>query len=121
MAGKRDLKLDKGTHDLVIENSDLQIVSDIEWLEQSIKIKLQFFLAEWFLDTTAGLDYANIVFVKDPDLNLVDNLYKIALTEYDEVVEILEFNSSFDVAQRQLNVSFTIDTIFGEITQSITI
>ncbi len=61
------------------------------------------------------------MFVKSPDLNLIDNLYKIALTEFEEVVEILKYQSSFDKTQRTLTVEFTVDTVFGEITQSVTI
>ncbi len=44
MAGKKDLKLDKLTHDLVIADSDFQMITGIEWLEQAIKTKLIFFL-----------------------------------------------------------------------------
>ena len=121
MAGKIDLKLELDTHDLAIEDSDLQLVSDLDWLVQSVKIKLLAFLGEWFLDSTFGLDYYGLVFTKGPDLNLIDNMIKIALLEYAEIVKILSYESSFDVSQRALTVTFKVDTIFGELDDTITI
>ena len=40
MAGKRDIKLDTVTHDIIIEDSDFSMVSEGDWLLQSVKIKL---------------------------------------------------------------------------------
>jgi hypothetical protein len=119
--GTRDLKLDITTHDLIIENSDLQLVDEREWLLQSVKIKFLFFLGEWFLDTTAGLDHFGLVLVKDPDLNLIDNMFKIALIEYDEIIEILDYSSSLDTVTRELTVSFSCSTTYGEISDTVTI
>ncbi|MEE9374551.1 MAG: hypothetical protein V3V00_15960 [Saprospiraceae bacterium] len=121
MAGLVDLKLDPITNDLVIENSDLQIVKDLDWLVQSIKIKLQFFKKEWVLDTEYGLDYYGLVFIKGPNLNLIDNLIKMAILEYEEVNEILSFESSFNKAGRSLSVEFIADSIFGELNETVTI
>lgn len=119
--GKRDIKLDPVTHDILLEDSDFQIVSDGDWLIQSVKIKMLFFLGEWFLDTTYGLDHYGLVLIKGPDLNLIDNMIKIALLEYEEIIEILEYSSSFDKLNRQLTVDFRVSTTFGELSDTVVI
>lgn len=121
MAGKVDLKLDPITNDLAIENSDLQVVKDLDWLVQSVKVKFQTFKGEWFLNTTVGLDYFGLVFIKGPNLNLIDNMHKFGLLEYDEITEILSFSSSLNKQVRELTVEFIADSIFGVINQTITI
>ena len=121
MAGKKDIKLDLITHDIAIEDSSMQVVSELDWLRQSVKVKLLFFLGEWFLDTTAGLDHYGLVFIKDPQINLIDNMIKIAVLEYIEIIEILTYTSSFDILNRSLTVDFTVSTVFGEEDFSITI
>jgi len=120
MAGKRDIKLDTVTHDILIEDSDFQIVSKGSWLIQSVKIKMLFFLGEWFLDTTYGLDHYGLVLIKGPDLNLIDNMFKIALLEYEEIIEILEYSSSIS-KDRKLTVDFRVSTVFGELSDTVVI
>lgn len=58
-------------HDLVVENYDLQLTSDIDSIRQSLSIRLQFFFSEWFLEVTQGIDFYSTVLVKTPDLGLV--------------------------------------------------
>lgn len=121
MVGKVDIKLDLVTHDILIEDSDMQLVKDINWLRQAVKVKFLFFLGEWFLDTTIGLDHYGLVYVKDPDLNLIDNMFKFALIEFEEIIEILFYESTLDPFTRQLDVNFTASTVFGEEEFSVTI
>ena len=121
MAGKRDIQLDDVTHDILIQDSDFQMVSEGDWLKQSVKIKLLFFLGEWFLDTTSGLDYYGLVYIKDPDINLIDNMIKVALLEYDEIIEILEYSSDYNITNRSLTVDFRVSTVFGELSDTVSI
>lgn len=115
MAGKKDIRLDLLTHDILIQDSDMQTVEGLDWLRQSVKIKLLFFFKEWFFDQSAGLDYFGLVYVKDPDINLIDNMIKIALTEYEEIIEILAYESQYNALQRDLSVEFTVSTVFGQL------
>jgi hypothetical protein len=52
-----DLLLDRTTHDLVIQNGDLQLVDGGNWVQQSIKQNLQAILGEWFLAPSVGLPW----------------------------------------------------------------
>lgn len=116
----QDLQLDKNTHDLFVD-TDLHIINEIDYLEQKVKIVLLFFFAEWFLDVTLGIKYWELIFVKNPNLTLIDSLYKVALTEINGISELTAYDSEFDGSGRILSVTFTANTDFGELTQEIVI
>lgn len=113
----KDLKLNTSTHDIAIEDSDLQLVDLLDFYAQKVKIVLWFFLAEWFLDTTQGINYFGQVFKKNPNLTLIDSLFKIAILEIDGFIELLEYDSDFDIPLRKLEVNFRADTDAGELSQ----
>jgi len=114
METKQDFKLNSTTNDLEFTKSDLTFVSGIDYYIQKIKIKLQFFFGEWFLDTTKGLKFYDIVFVKNPDLFFINNLIKITITEEAGILQILEYSSSFDTVQRKFNVTTKVLTDQGD-------
>lgn len=101
--------------DLYFKNGDLVIINEVDYLQQKIGIKLKFFYQEWFLDTTKGIDYFGMVFVKNPNLNAVDNMIKVTILEIEEIIELLKYTSSFNIASRVFNLSFKVNTIYGEI------
>ena len=41
--------------------------------------------------------------------------------EYEEIIEILDYSSSLDTVTRELTVSFSCSTIYGEISDTVTI
>lgn len=110
----KDLKLDTNIHELVIENYDLVLIDKLEQVQQNIKIRLLFLYNEWFLDTTKGLPYFDNIMVKNPQLSIIDTIIKSTILETDNVIDLLEYQSSFDNAQRLLTVSFKALTAFGE-------
>jgi hypothetical protein len=85
-------------------------------LAQKLKIKLLFFFKEWFLDTTKGMDFYGTLFVKNPNLNAVDNMIKITIVDTEGVLELLEYNADYSFSDRKLNVTFKVNTIYGELT-----
>lgn len=111
-----DLKLDSQTHDLVVENFDLQFVTGIDHVVQNLKINLLFFQGEWFLDTLKGVPFYTDIFVKNPDLTVVDNILKATILEVDNVNELLSYDSDYDNSIRKYTVTFQVDTDFGTVT-----
>jgi len=87
-----DLRLGS-THDLLIVNNDFDIVYNIDKVRQNLKIRLQSFINDWFLDIRDGINFYGIVFVKEPDMNLIDGVIKTVIMETDDIIEILEYNS----------------------------
>lgn len=111
----KDIKLTLNTHDLLFENYDLVLIDKEEYLQQKIKIKLMFFYKEWFLDTTKGVDFYGTVFVKNPNINSIDNMFKVSILDIDEIIELLSFTSDYNPSTRKYSINFKVNSIYGEI------
>lgn len=107
-----DLKIDD-SGELVIEDNDLVFVSDLDQVMQHVKIRLRTFYGEWVFDTTRGIKYFEEIFVKQPNKSVVDGLIKQAIIETAEVTELVEYSSVIDEVSRQIDISATINTIYG--------
>lgn len=55
------LKIDPGSHDLVLADDALVMVSGAETVAQCVRLTLETFKGEWFLDTGHGTDYDQII------------------------------------------------------------
>lgn len=108
-----DLKLDPLTHDLEYTDYDLVITDEKEQLIQNLKIRLLFFLGEWFLDVTRGVPYFEEILIKNPNQARVESILKEQILETENVNEMLEFNLNYDNINRVLSVRFSVDTTFG--------
>ena len=100
--------------DLEVENRDIALVADGEEIDQNIRIRLQFYKGEWFLDIEAGVPYFESILIKNPDLIEVDRIFKVAILEAPEVDRITKYSSSFDQARRVFSVSFRAVSVYGE-------
>lgn len=109
----KDLKLDKDTHDLKVENFDLSLITGIDRVVQDLKVRLWVFLNEWFLDTSIGLPFYSDINVKNPDLNAIEAIFKEKIIETEDVNEILEFQLNYNSSLRTMSVSFSVNTTFG--------
>lgn len=104
---QRDLRLDPTTGDLDVSGGTLHLTSGTEAIEQSIKIRLQFFKGEWFLDPTAGVDYFGEVLVKNPDTNAVAALFRAKILETPGVASVDSLKLDYDSQARTLSITFT--------------
>jgi hypothetical protein len=116
-----DLYIDPITNDLVIAGLNARITTDSEATAQRLKVGLQIFLGEWFLDTSFGIPYYQSVLVKNPDLNLVGAVIKKYILSVPFVVAITSFSLNFDQSKRSLTVNYTVtdsdaDVISGTVT-----
>jgi hypothetical protein len=114
----RDLQLDTDG-DFAISGGDLQIVSGADAIVQAVKIRLQFFRGEWYLDEDAGLPYFQSVLVKNPDPNVLHSVFRRAILDTPGVLEITSLTLTFDRAERTLTVAFRISTDVGELDSSV--
>jgi hypothetical protein len=110
-----DFKLtDNG--DLDMSGTDLLFVTDINQLAQNLKIRLQTFLEEWFLDQTIGLPYFQEIFVKNPNETFITNYIKKVIKETQGVIKILAFSFEYindEPQKRELKISFVCETIYS--------
>ena len=110
----KGLALD-ANNDILIGGTSVTRVSDIEYLAQKIRSRLQLIQGESQLDTDAGLPYFTDIFVKPVDLPLVASLFKAEIMSTEGVSELLTFNYDLDSSQRRLTLEFAINTIYGEV------
>jgi hypothetical protein len=102
-----DLVLDDN-HDLLVTNSDLSITTDDNSVVQSLKIRLQFILNEWFLDVTAGLPYPTVIFEKGTNISTIYSLYRKEIIETLGVKELVSLNLTPDNDNKSLRVDFSV-------------
>lgn len=110
----RDIALDVNG-DLSVSNGALQMVSDEAAIVQAIRIRMQFFKGEWFLDLDAGIPFFQSVLVKNPDNATLDYVFRKALLETPGVLSVLSLSARVDRSIRRLFVSYRVDTSLGEI------
>lgn len=115
----KDLLLDPVTHDLVVTNYDLAMVSDADQVRQSVKMRLLTIFSEWFLDTRVGINYFEVVCTKNPNISLIDSIMKTTIIETVGVLELLSYKSELDRANRSLSITFEANTIYGNINLSL--
>jgi len=115
-----DLAMDIVSKDLLIKNLDLQLVKDVDYIRQSLEIRLRFFRGEWFLDVNAGTPYYQEILVKNPNLPNIENILKARILETVGVNELTEFSLVIS-GQREGTLDFKADTIFGPVEFSETI
>lgn len=111
-----DIRLDF-THDLDLTNTlhNLTLVEGEEAIQQQLRIRMQFFLAEWFLDTREGIPYYRDILIKNPNLAVVRDVFRKAIITTPGIVEVEDLTVTLDTKTRTATVSFraTMDT--GEI------
>lgn len=86
---------------------------DQEATAQKCETRLLMFLAEWFLDTSAGLPWTTTFVNSAGNLAFVEATIKACILETDGVDEIITFSMSFNSETRVLSVTATITTIYG--------
>lgn len=103
-----DLALDPVTGDLDFENGDLYLTEGDSAVAQFLRQKLKLFLAEWFLDQSAGINFFDEVFVKNPKKVVIDTIFKNEILDTPGVVELLEYNVTLDGPTRKMTLNFKV-------------
>lgn len=101
-----DFALDPKTGDLLIENFDFALVSDVDQIAQNLAIRLRFFNGEWFLNILEGIPYYQYFFIKNPNQIQVESFLKDEILNTPGVTELTAFSSDFDGSKRKFTVEF---------------
>jgi len=112
----KDLMLDIDTHDLLLTDGDLGLVDGVDAVRQHLKIRLLFVHSEWFLDGTQGIRVYDFIAIKNPNIDIVDGIIKATIQETPKVIDIAEYSSEYDAAQRKFSVNFLARTADGDVT-----
>ena len=109
-----DLQIDRLTqNDLVFEQGDLVLVSGLEYVQQRLRIRLDFGQGEWFLDTAEGVPYKEQILVRNPDLQVISAILRDRILSMPEITRLTSFDLGFDNATGVLRLTFTCETPFG--------
>jgi hypothetical protein len=96
------------THDIFVTNSDLTLTNEENFIVQSLKIRLQFILSEWFLDTFVGLPYPTVIFERLTSIGTIYSLYSKEILDTNGVQEIITLALTPFNDERKLQVDFTV-------------
>jgi hypothetical protein len=109
-----DLKLDPVTHDLDISSGGIELVSGVDAIVQRLRIRYQFFLGEWFLDTREGIPYFEKILVKNPNRSEVIAILRQVAETTPGIAEVDRFDADFDTVNRELAVDLWARSDTGE-------
>ncbi len=108
-----DLRLNANL-DLDLTDDRLSIVEGADAVAQKVGIRLRFFRGEWLLDTRIGLPYYQEVFVKNPDLTIVNSLFRRAILTTPGITELTSYDLDIDPRTRVARLSFQARADNGE-------
>lgn len=114
----RDIALDD-TGDWQVSGGDLQLIGDGPSITQAVRIALEFFMGEWFLDQTAGIPYYQSVFVKNPDVNLLRQIFNDEIAGVPGILSVNSLAINFDRATRELFVTYTASSSTGPLADTV--
>ena len=112
-----DICLNVKTWDIAFNNNDLILIDDAERIAQQIKISLQFWLGEWFINTTLGVPYLERICIKNPNLQHIRQIFRNTIQNVNGVTAVTALDLSVDAAKRVLTVTYTATTQSGVITR----
>ena len=113
-----DIKLNSETGDVLLSTTNtittpVFTTTTSENLAQRLKIRLQTFKCEWFLDGTIGIDYFNQIAGKNRSKAAVDAIIQAEILKEQEVLQITAYSSVVDKTTRKITIQFTVRTVDG--------
>jgi hypothetical protein len=102
--------------DIYIENNRFKLVDRKAEIRQRLIQNLRTFFTEWFLDTTLGVPYHQVIFEKGTPISEIESLIIDEILKTNGVENLIEFKPlDLDPANRGLSVDFEVATVFGSI------
>jgi hypothetical protein len=109
-------QLDAVTGDLSLPLKE--VTDPLGSIAQAVRIRLQFFLGEWFLDLSVGVPYFEQILIKNPDVRNVQGLIRKEILATPGVLSLLALKLVYDSAGRELTVTYTANTDFGPLNRT---
>lgn len=113
----RDLLLVDG--DLAVRDGDLAFARGIAGIAQECEIAVKTFSEEWFLDLDAGIAYLQKILGRAASVAVqlvAKKEYRVQLLKVEGAIRVVRLDTSFDPADRRLDVSWQVDTELGTVT-----
>ncbi len=87
---------------------------DATYAVQRLEENLSEFLGEWFLDTRRGIPFFKHVMIKNPDMGLVESIFRRAITQ-SPLIKSVESFSVIRNKNRKFEIRFTARMVSGDI------
>jgi hypothetical protein len=111
-----DIYLDSTNKDIEVQNLDLRLTTtQTEFIAQKIETVLLTFLREWWLNRTLGLPWFESILIKNPNIDLVNSLIQNEVLEIEEVIEIVDYENTYENDIRKMTISMAVKGSTGEI------
>ena len=94
------------TGDLDLTGHRLNLAAGDAAIETNLRIRLRFFLEEWFLDLRQGIPYFREILIKNPNLLLVRSIFRQAILDTTGISAVPDLALSINSSTRELSVSF---------------
>lgn len=100
-----DLAINQTTGDLDMSHG-IHLVTGGEAVRQNVARRLRTILGEWFLDARVGIDYFGHVFVRNPNMMIIQSLFRRAIAGTPGVTSVEALSVTSNQTTRELTVSF---------------
>ncbi|MCH8821325.1 hypothetical protein IID23_02255 [Patescibacteria group bacterium] len=102
-------------NDMILENGQFKTVDNGAEVPQLVRSRLLTYLEEWYLDSTVGVPYFQLLLIKPFDLNQSESVLKQTIIETEGVQTLLTFESTFERTSRGYTVQASFETIYGSV------
>ena len=92
--------------DIELANGTTRTITGAEYATQRVRVSLDFFLGEWFLDTREGMPYFRDVLVKNPNQDTVKSVFRRGIMRTPGIVSVPTLDVSLDVQRRVATITF---------------
>lgn len=108
--------------DLLVTNGKFTLVTDPASAgAQKLRNQFQIFLGEWFLDSRIGMPYYQEVFVKQPNLGVLAQLFRGVIINTPGVKSVDNLKVTFNNATRNANVAFNATWDDGSVITAVSL
>lgn len=107
-----DFKIDTATGDIDLSTNDLVLLDHIEAVAQHLRIRLRFFLGEWFLDQRVGIPYVEKILGKvGRRENVVRAIFRKVILTTPGVEALRSLDLTYTGETRLLTLEFDADIV----------
>ena len=97
-------------HDIDLLSRDLRMTTSDEDLRQRLSINLQFLFEEWFIDTTVGIPYTQVIFESNyNDINSLQDAFRSFIKDIEGVVAIDQLDLDLNKDGRELTITLKVN------------